>query len=353
MGTVDKRRRERIRAKQARLHSFSDEVLEPSSYGLPRPKNVGEGHVSMAPGKQARQRRRRHRLDKSSADELLAKSVLGANPAAAQPASAQVSLSKKRELRRRDRLRRSDSDPNRPETRVWVRGAVWLSWRWLSGSLSIMMVVILYAMLASDVFIVDAIGVGGERYLSPAEVFEAANIANTHLFWIDPLEIEARLESNPSIADAQVFIGWPPNMVSIFITERDPALIWEQENFRVWVDVNGTVMFQRQERPDLLRIVYPEGEGIPGVGTRIDREVITGALQLKTKFPTIDVLLYDDVKGLGYRDGRNWIVWFGTGANMEMKVLVYEAIVRANFPAIQLREVDVSDPDHPTFCCVP
>jgi hypothetical protein len=126
-------------------------------------------------------------------------------------------------------------------------------------------------------------------------------------------------------------------------------MVWEQGDFRVWVDVNGIVMFQREERTDLLRIVYPGDNEPLGVGATIDRNIVAGALQLKAKFPTIEVLIYDPIKGLGYRDGRNWTVWFGVGANMDMKILVYDALVRAYYPAVQFLEVDVSDPDHPTF----
>src|SRR5690606_6913527 len=184
----------------------------------------------------------------------------------------------------------------------------------------------------------------GERYLSPEQVFEAANIANKNLFWMDVEDIERRLEDNSSIADAQVFIGWPPNSVSIFITERDPALVWEQGNLRVWVDVNGIIMFQREERDDLLRIVY-QGDTIPDldVNSTIDREVIAGALQLKAKLPSIKVILYDPIKGLGIREEGNWKAWFGIGTDMERRLLVYQQIVRSYYPTIQFVEVDVSD----------
>jgi hypothetical protein len=149
-------------------------------------------------------------------------------------------------------------------------------------------------------------------------------------------------------------------MVSIFVTEREPAAIWEVrgperealglEPFRVWVDVNGTVIMNvREDRDDLVRIVDSSSEDPLGVGSKVDRTVIAGALQLKALFPDIDHLEYDPVKGLGYEDGRNWIVWFGTGTNMEMKSKVYDTIVRVNYPNIQFLEVDVSDPDHPYF----
>jgi hypothetical protein len=367
--SVDKRRRERIRAKRAlregEERSELDESGGPGNLSGARSKPLlqVDGHVQAAPGRQARRRRlsiRREARDKARQARTAAKqadesgadqpSFMLLGGSAAQAVSPKrPSLGQRRAGRRRERLRREGQAPHRPEERVRPLGVVWISWRWLSGGLTIALLVVLYAMLGTDVFIVDSVAVGGERYLTAEQVFEAADVANRHLFWIDPAAVEARLESSPGIADAQVYVGWPPNMVSILISERDPALIWEQGDFRVWVDVNGIVMYQREERRDLLRIVYPDQIEPLGVGSTIDREIVAGALQLKAKFPTIDVLLYDPIKGLGYRDGRNWMVWFGVGTNMEMKLLVYDALVRSYYPAVQFREVDVSDPDHPVF----
>jgi cell division septal protein FtsQ len=359
--SVDKRRRERIRNKQAARHIASahsplDDMIEVEEEGVARSLRVStDGHVLKAPGRNARRRRLESRREARSSVRAANESgptlpsrmffSVGAK-AAAKPSS----LSKRRSARQRLNMRRQGVDPARPEARVRPQGVVWVSWRWFSGALSLSLIFVLYAMLGTNVFIVDSVAVGGEKYLTAEQIFEAAGVANKHLFWVDPLDVEERLESNPSIADAQVYVGWPPNMVSIVINEREPALIWEQGNFRVWTDINGIVMFQREERTDLLRIVSRQENIEPlGVGSTIDREVIAGALQLKAKFPSIEVLLYDPIKGLGYEDGRNWIVWFGVGTNMEMKVLVYDAIVRSYYPAIQFLEIDVSDPDHPSF----
>ncbi len=118
----------------------------------------------------------------------------------------------------------------------------------------------------------------------------------------------------------------------------------------MWVDINGIVMFQRQERDDLLRVVHLGIDEEPlGVGSTVDREVIAGALQLQRKLPSIKVFLYDPVKGLGFRDERNWRAWFGVGTDMDRRMLVYEQIIRTNYPAIQFSEIDVSDADYPYF----
>lgn len=350
MSSVDKRRRERIRAKkQASLEGGMENQA-------PAPKSVLrqglDGHVVAAPGRNARIQRhlqRPKRQDVNGEEVVHRQSIGWSMVRDAALAVRPLSLRRRRAERHRERERR-EGKIERPEARVRPRGVIWISWRWLSATISVFLIVILYVMLSSPIFFVDTIAVGGERYLSPEQVFEAANIANKNLFWMDVEDIERRLEDNSSIADAQVFIGWPPNSVSIFITERDPALVWEQGNLRVWVDVNGIIMFQREERDDLLRIVY-QGDTIPDldVNSTIDREVIAGALQLKAKLPSIKVILYDPIKGLGIREEGNWKAWFGIGTDMERRLLVYQQIVRSYYPTIQFVEVDVSDADHPTY----
>lgn len=354
MSSVGKRRRERIRAKKALLEqsesgAISEDERDQNLATYTKDLSDSDGHVSEIPGRNARRlrkdaRRKAHTHDDTGPTPRRSWLTFWTNAGAAIAAS-RPSLGKRRAERRREKVHRDRLD--RPTERVRIRGVIYVSWRWLSAAISIFLLVILYIMLATNIFVVDTIAVGQQRYLSPEQVFEAAGIANTHLFWIDPREVEAELESNPSIADAQVQVGWPPNMVSIVIQERDPTLIWEQAGFRVWVDINGIVMFQREEREDLLRIVRP-GEDLDtlGVGDTIDREIVAGALQLQQEFPTIRVLLYDDIKGLGFRAEGNWVAWFGKGTNMKQRRLVYDQILREYGGIIQFREIDVSDPDY-------
>ena len=223
-----------------------------------------------------------------------------------------------------------------------------LSWRAVSLVIVVGLSIVLYLFLTSDAFFVQSVAIGGEKYLSREEVFRFSDVAQRHIFWIDPVEVERRLEQVPNIADATVYVGWPPDMVQILVVEREPALIWEQ-SVRVWVDVNGIVMKQREDRPDLLRIVVPNAVEPLDVGARIQQTIIDGALYLKRRYSNIDVLLYDPLKGLGYRDGRGWTVWFGDGAEMDVKRLNYNAIVEAIVAQVQPGEIVMSDPDRPYY----
>jgi hypothetical protein len=117
------------------------------------------------------------------------------------------------------------------------------------------------------------------------------------------------------------------------------------------VDVNGIVMKQREDRPDLLRIVVPNPapDDTIGEGSRIPQSIVDGALYLKRRNPAISVLLYDSIKGLGYHDTRGWTVWFGTGGDMDTKLLVYNQLVDEITGRLQPGEIFMNDPDRPYY----
>lgn len=244
---------------------------------------------------------------------------------------------------------------------------VFISWRWFSAAIVLAMGLTLYVLLTNDAFYVNSIAVGnrGEtRYLSAEEIFERSGLAKIHLFWIDAGEVAARLEQDAQIADAEVVIGWPPNLAQITITERQPALVWIQSGQKVWVDVRGRVMALRQDLPALVQVIvdkptkdihptrceYQGTDRLLGVGTCIDQDTVNGVLQFKALYPDVAEMVYDPIKGLGFRDGRNWLLWIGKGTDIQTKMVVYNSIVAdATAKNRQPVEISVIDPDRPYY----
>lgn len=225
-------------------------------------------------------------------------------------------------------------------------------WRAISAMIVLALVALLALFFSAPIFYIHSIAVGGLKYLTKEEVFALTGVANMHVFWIDPEEVRANVLRSPTIADAHVQIGWPPNMVQVIVEEREPALIWVQSGVTNWVDVQGRVMFQREDRPDLVRIDSSVDDGPLGPNVQLNLGIVTGALQLKSLRPNIESLRYDPAEGLGYQDGRGWMAWFGTGTDMPEKLLIYETIVsdlqaRGIFPT----RIDVGNPDAPVYCC--
>lgn len=230
-----------------------------------------------------------------------------------------------------------------------VRGRFSIPWRLVSGLLVASLLMVLALFFTSDAFYVHSIAVGGLRYMTSNEIFALTNVTGLHVFWIDPDEVRAGILRSPTVADADVRVGWPPNMVQIIITEREPALVWEQAGTASWIDLQGRVMRQREDRADLLRVTADSSINGP-IGDRVDPEIVTGAVQLQTLLPNVTVLRYHPDKGLGYNDQRGWEAWMGTGSNMPEKIHIYNAIV-ANLQArgIVPSEINVANPDAPFY----
>jgi hypothetical protein len=229
---------------------------------------------------------------------------------------------------------------------------VQINWRIFSGLIVACLVVVVILFFATDAFYVHSISVAGLRYLEEGEIFRIASIADTHIFWVDEAAVRARLREVSVIADAEVTTGWPPDMVRITITEREPALIWEQANVPVWIDISGRVlMTPPEERPDLLRVIVEGSEEVILPTTRIPTEVVNGALLLRELVPGMSSLRYHPVNGLGFEGQGGWDAWFGSGLDMPIKIRVYQAIVEQHQDNPLLREINVVNPDAPYYCC--
>lgn len=264
--------------------------------------------------------------------------------------------------RSRERRRRTDRIPgvwhggalsgmaSRAPVQHGARGSQVAGTRLVSGLIVVCSLVLLAMFIGSDAFYVHSVAVSGLQYLTKEEVFALTDIANMHIFWVDPAQVRAGILRSPTVAEADVQVGWPPLMVRIAIQERQPALVWEQAGVATWVDVQGRVMLMREDRPDLMRIVDIVTEGPLGPDVRVDAAAVAGALQLKSMYPNIERMMYHPDRGLGYQDGRGWEAWFGTGTDMPEKILVYNAIVgnllaRGKQPAL----LNVANPDAPYY----
>jgi cell division septal protein FtsQ len=242
----------------------------------------------------------------------------------------------------------------RPTVQHGARGRSLLGWRIFSALIVLGLIGVLFVFFSADAFYVHSIAVGGLQYLSKEEVFALTDIADMHIFWVDPEQVRQSILRSPSVADAEIQVGWPPNMVRIRIEERQPALIWEQAGQPVWIDLQGRVMLLREERSNLLQIVADNAQDGPlGPNVQLDADVVAGALQLRSLFPEITRLRYHSEKGLGYADGRGWDAWLGIGTDMPAKILVYEALVGNLLSrGIQPGEINVANRHAPYYSVI-
>ncbi|MBK8137527.1 MAG: FtsQ-type POTRA domain-containing protein [Chloroflexi bacterium] len=247
-------------------------------------------------------------------------------------------------------LRRDEAPESSAELDHGVRINA-INWRFVSGLMVATLGLVAVMMLRADIFIVRGIAVNGTSYLDTREIFRYTGIADQHVLTVDPAAVQRALLEIPTIAEADISLGWPPDMVRIRIVEREPALLWNQNGVEAWVDIHGRVLTAPPEdRPGLLRVVTRGVEDPISINDRIPQDVVDGARQLQELVPNERRLRYDPFLGLGFRDDRGWEAWFGSGLDMPVKILVYQRMVedllaRGVTPSV----VNVANPDRP-YC---
>jgi len=224
------------------------------------------------------------------------------------------------------------SSPQGERTEHGVRDEITVSWRMFSGGIVVCLMLVLVVFFATDLFFVRSISLEGAEYLNEAEVFRYAGIAEDHVFWVNPDAVRQNImDSTPLVADAQVSVGWPPNMVTIIIQERTPSLLWTQAGVRVLIDIHGNVLRSPRDEEtflDLIQVVADNSFDSPRIPSEpVPADVVRGALQLQQIVSGLPSLRYNAEKGLGFREpNAAWDVWLGAGTDMPNKLRVYEAL---------------------------
>lgn len=84
--------------------------------------------------------------------------------------------------------------------------------------------------------------------------------------------------------------------------------------------------------------------------TFVPQEVLLGALSLRELRPSITELYYRPSDGLSYQDDRGWRVHFGTGIDMNQKLVLYETILSDLLTrGISPRYISVSNKSKPYY----
>lgn len=232
-----------------------------------------------------------------------------------------------------------------------LRGHSFPGWRLLSAFIALLLVAVLVVFFNADAFYVRSLSVEGQRYLTREEVFALADVAGRHIFFINAADVRANILRSSSVAEARVQPGWPPDMLRISLEERQPALAWEESGVTTWIDLQGRVMLQREQREDLLLVRALAGPaGLPAPNVALDEAIVNGALQLQGLLPQLRELSFHPDKGLGYTAAGGWQVWLGSGAGMADRMLVYEALVGdLSRRGIQPQEINVANPHSPYY----
>ncbi len=227
-------------------------------------------------------------------------------------------------------------------------------WRLISAVLLALFGLTLLAFFTSDVFYVRAIQVRGNTFITREEVFAYSELADYHMFWLDPAEIRQNVLRSSSVADITVEVDWPPNLVTLQVQGRQPALVWSDAGDETWIDIQGRVMPARAEMPSLLHVnLIREGSDQPLPSAEdFTGDIVLGALRLREILPEGDNLDFHPVYGLGWTNEQGWQVWMGTdsAAVMDEKIKIYDVLVEnLNSRAIDVAELNIANPDAPFY----
>ncbi|MCB9419426.1 MAG: FtsQ-type POTRA domain-containing protein [Ardenticatenaceae bacterium] len=218
--------------------------------------------------------------------------------------------------------------------------------RWISLLLLAIVTAALVLIGLDENFYLTVIPVDGTVSVPASEIVEASQLAGAHIFSVEPEAAAERVAEVPGVINAAVSLSWP-NKVLIEVEEDSPVAVWQEGEQQFWVTGNGRLIPVRATVPGLLLIesempaaaapivVGSESEdGNTAVSPEpqanlafIPQDVLAGAEQLRQLRPNIEKLYYRGDSGLSYQDGRGWRVFFGTGTDMNQKLVIYETIV--------------------------
>lgn len=197
-----------------------------------------------------------------------------------------------------------ETSTSRPvDAAAGLRG--WRRWS-LLGLASLAVVALGFIVVTSRVFHASTVRVSGASYLRTAEVVRLSEITHgTNVLWVDPDDVESRLESDPWIERAVVRKDLPSE-VRITIEERWPVAVASRGSDLVLVADDGMVLGPAVGNEGLPLVIAgwipPDGgiaDGLAGAAlalrtmdaglrARVDEVMVTlgGALELRLESGT-------------------------------------------------------------------
>ncbi len=213
-------------------------------------------------------------------------------------------------------------------------------WRLLSFSISLLLGLAIYLAWTLPMFRMQAAQVAGNQRIKADEINTVLDSVGQPVFTLLPSELERRIRINyPEVSSAKVSLDLP-NVVSVNITERQPVILWQENNAYTWIDGNGIAFRPRgPESTDKLISVNalaspPHGQSSSddplSPAPYISEDTVRAIQILAPHVPSESKLTFDPRYGLGWADSRGWQAYFGSDStDMSMRWLVYQSLVNS------------------------
>jgi len=176
-----------------------------------------------------------------------------------------------------------------------------------------------------DRFYVFHADVTGAACASSEEVFRASGLLGLHALWVRPDEVEARILAElPGIESAQVACGFLDEECAIAVVERQPRMMWDEDERSWWIDADGVVFPAPGTIPEGWLIQGPLPREEDG---RLDERVRVALAELWSLGADVpQPLYYAPGRGLIFNDERGCRVILGQGTGMAERWQVLELL---------------------------
>jgi hypothetical protein len=208
--------------------------------------------------------------------------------------------------------------------------------RWFSAALTGLLLLALYLMWNSSMFLVTAPELTGNQRLSSTDLNAITQLSGKPIFLAFPAQIESTLRSAyPDLSFVDVRVGFP-NRLIINVVERTPIMAWYQNDAMAWIDTSGVAFPARGAADGLINVVangtppQVKEEDTPAFErVYVQPQLVQGFQELYPYVPAGTPMVYDPKYGIGWQETSGWQVFFGEKLdNIPLKIQEYQSIVK-------------------------
>lgn len=223
-------------------------------------------------------------------------------------------------------------------------------WRLISGAVFLLSLAVVISFTSLSAFQISTINLRGAQRLSAEAVLSQIDLIGSSIIVAEPDQIQTTVEDRfPSLSSVSVSVSLPSS-VTLRVVEREPLILWQQDNSAYWIDAEG-VMFPVFGEVEVAQTVAASGDPpaapevfIPQVDDETGEishlfepslpsttpEFVQAVLSLSAYIPEGTALQFDPQFGLGWRDPNGWLVYFGRDTNnIDVKLSEYQTIIGA------------------------
>jgi len=214
---------------------------------------------------------------------------------------------------------------------------------------------VVYGSTDAQFFVYQA-GVIGAQHLSAEGIYQAAEIHEQNIFWVDPADVAQRIARLDGVKVARVRCELPA-VVTIEVEERQPKLMWRtvSQGRDWWLDEEGMVLpYHGDAQAAETLFVVDSSQRELDFGQEIQPEgIVASVIQLAAALPQSRIFFYDGERGLSFTqkgEGAEWPVYVGSSEDLQLKIQVMQTLT-AHLEAnnITPRYVDVRWAAHPVY----